>query len=273
LWTDKARDDSGVEVAPRERSARLPTADGRGIPVESRARNNAPAEAQTANNGSRAGNLGVGFTCYVPGRALSDFRPFNAALLIPAGYDVNWTIHYTPSGTERTDRPEVGLTVAKTQPQRQLIESFGGVSPLDFAIPPNEASYEAPLSVNTFNVDAELHWMSPHMHLRGKDMQYKLVFPDGREQIVLNVPHYDFNWQLGYDLAQPIKIPKGTRLVVSAHYDNSMNNKFNPDPGRTVYIGNMTWEEMDTPFFAITVDKDVDPAKAVTIPRGAAGGA
>jgi hypothetical protein len=77
--------------------------------------------------------------------------------------------------------------------------------------------------------------MSPHMHLRGKDMQYKLVFPDG--QIVLNVPHYDFNWQLGYDLAEPIKVPKGAKLVVSACYDNSANNKFNRDPNGTVYIG------------------------------------
>lgn len=273
LWTDKVRDGSGVEVAPTERTFALPTADGRGIPIERRVRNNAPATDGAAGSGNGAGNLGLGFTCYVPGRALSDYRPFNAALLIPAGYDVNWTIHYTPNGTELTDRPEVGLTVAKEQPNRLLIESFGGVSPTDFAIPPNEGNYEAPLSVNTFNVDAELRWMSPHMHLRGKVMEYKLVFPDGREQIVLNVPHYDFNWQLGYNLAEPIKIPKGTKLVVSARYDNSINNRFNPDPNRTVYIGNMTWEEMDTPFFAITVDKSVDPAKAVTIPRGATGGA
>jgi hypothetical protein len=78
---------------------------------------------------------------------------------------------------------------------------------------------------------------------------------------------------LGYDLAEPIKAPKGAKLVVSACYDNSANNKFNPDPNGTVYIGNTTWEEMDTPFFAITVDKNVDPATAVTIPRGATGGA
>ena len=271
LWTDKTRDASGVEVAPTERTFLLPTADGKGIPIERRVRNNTRPQPGSADaNG--AGLLGVGFTCYVPGRTLSDFRPFDAGLLIPAGYDVNWTIHYTPNGTELTDRPQIGLTVAKEQPSL-LIESFGGVSPLEFAIPPNDGNYEAPLSLNTFNVDAELRWMSPHMHLRGKNMQYKLVFPDGREQIILNVPRYDFNWQLGYDLADPIKVPKGTKLVVSAHYDNSVNNKFNPDPNGTVYIGNMTWEEMDTPFFAITVDKNVNPATAVTIPRGATGGA
>ena len=66
---------------------------------------------------------------------------------------------------------------------------------------------------------------------------------------MLNAPHYDFNWQLGYELAQPIKVPKGTKLLVYGHYDNSVNNKFNPDPNRTVYQGNMTWEEMFAPFF------------------------
>jgi len=111
------------------------------------------------------------------------------------------------------------------------------------------------------------------MRLRGKDMQYKLVFPDGRVQIALNVPHYDFNQQLGCDLAEPIEAPKGAKLVVSACYDNSANNKFNLDPNGTVYIGNMSWEEMDTPFSAITVDKNVNPATAVTIPRGATGAA
>ncbi len=108
--------------------------------------------------------------------------------------------------------------------------------------------------------------MSPHMHLRGKDMSYKLIFPDGKEQVILNVPRYDFNWQLGYQLAQPLKIPKGTKLEVTGHYDNSVNNKFNPDPNRTVYQGNMTWEEMFAPFFAITVDKKVNPNAVVRIP-------
>ena len=153
-----------------------------------------------------------------------------------------------------------------------MIESGVGTDPNNFAIPPNASNFETEPAEFTFLVDAELHWMSQHIHLRGKDMKYKLVFPDGREQVVLNVPRYDFNWQLGYDLAEPIKVPKGTKMIVVAHYDNSANNKFNPDPDRTVYYGNMTWEEMFSPFFAITVDKSVDPAKAVKAPRTAAGG-
>jgi hypothetical protein len=110
------------------------------------------------------------------------------------------------------------------------------------------------------------------MHVRGKDMTYTLIYPDGKSQVVLSVPHYDFNWQLGYELAEPIKVPKGSKLVVVAHYDNSANNKFNPDPTRTVYQGNMTWEEMFTPFFAVTVEKGVNPMKVVTIPFPAANG-
>jgi len=85
------------------------------------------------------------------------------------------------------------------------------------------------------------------------------------------VPRYDFNWQLGYELRQPLKIPKGSKLVVSGHYDNSVNNKFNPDPARTVYQGNMTWEEMFTPFFAVIVDENADRTKLFTAPFATGG--
>jgi hypothetical protein len=258
LWVDKQRDEAGVEVAPAERRAAAPTADGKGVDVPKRA-------ASPAVNDATAG-VGLGFTCYVPGRALSDFRQFHAGLLIPAGSDLSWTIHYTPNGTELTDRPEIGLTIAEKAPERQLIESFGGTDPAKFAIPPNDGNYGPTPSETTFQQDAELVWMSPHMHLRGKDMQYKLIFPNGTERVILNVPHYDFNWQLGYELAQPIKVPKGTKLLVYGHYDNSVNNKFNPDPNRTVYQGNMTWEEMFAPFFAITVDKNANPRTVVKTP-------
>lgn len=267
LWVDKQRDEAGVEVAPDERARKLPTANGAGIELPGRVRNREGANS----NGDAAGAVGIAFTCYVPGRALSDFRPYHAAVLVPAGYDMNWTIHYTPNGTELTDRPEIGLTVAKAEPEHLLIESFGGTDPAKFAIPPNDGNYAPAPSEATFLVDAELVWMSPHMHLRGKDMTYKLVFPDGKEQVILDVPHYDFNWQLGYSLAEPIKVPKGSKLIVSGHYDNSANNKFNPDPSRTVYQGNMTWEEMFAPFFAIVVDKSVKPATALKIPFATGG--
>ena len=117
----------------------------------------------------------------------------------------------------------------------------------------------------TFATDVELVYMMPHMHVRGKDMTYTLIYPDGKKEIVLSVPKYDFNWQLLYQPARPIRLPKGTKLHVDAHYDNSSANKSNPNPGRTVYLGRMTWEEMMAPFFGILIDKDTDPASVVKL--------
>jgi hypothetical protein len=107
--------------------------------------------------------------------------------------------------------------------------------------------------------------MMPHMHLRGKDMTYHLIYPDGRDEIVLNVPKYDFNWQIVYNPMKPIFAPKGTRLYVEAHFNNSTSNKFNPDPTRTVYRGRMTWEEMMSPFFAVITDMKTDPKEVLKL--------
>jgi hypothetical protein len=182
-------------------------------------------------------------------------------------------VHYTPNGKDATDTPELGLTTLAHAPDRIMIESFGGgANPATFAIPPNDPNWAPEPSVISFQEDSELVWLAPHMHLRGKDMTYQIEYPDGKRETVLSVPHYDFNWQLGYELADPIKLPKGSKLVVVAHYDNSPNNKNNPDPSRTVYQGNMTWEEMFTPFFAVTVDKTVNPKKVFTVPFPAANG-
>ena len=111
--------------------------------------------------------------------------------------------------------------------------------------------------------------MLPHMHARGKDMTYTLEYPDGRKEVVLNVSRYDFNWQLGYQTS--IQIPKGTRLRVDAHFDNSANNPANPNPNRTVYYGEMTWEEMMLGFFSVVVDPGVDPKTILTKPAASNG--
>ena len=90
-------------------------------------------------------------------------------------------------------------------------------------------------------------------------MTFKLTYPDGREETVLDVPHYDFNWQLEYDTA--VKVPKGTKLEVDAHFDNSANNKYNPNPNRDVFYGEQTWEEMMTGYVGVLVDSNLDPRK------------
>lgn len=239
-WVERPRDESGSL-----------------LPTDEKSRSSA-----NTNNIRGAGPLEV---CYLPGLQAADYRPFGAGKLVPAGTDIVWQVHYTPDGTERIDRPQVAFTISSKPPARQYV-SLNAIAPQDnksFAIPPGDPNWAAKPGEVTFSEDAELVWVSPHMHLRGKDFSFKLIYPDGKSEVVLNVPRYDFNWQLGYELAEPIKIPKGTKLVTAAHYDNSANNKFNPDPTRTVYSGTMTWEEMDSGFFAVTIRKDVNPKKVL----------
>jgi len=202
--------------------------------------------------------------CYLPGNPAADYREFGAAKLVPAGSDITLNLHYTPNGAAVTDHVLVGFTIAKEAPGRRYV-SLSTSAPMDparFAIPPNDPNWQSPPADVTFNQDVELVYMMPHMHFRGKDMAYTLIYPDGRKEPVLNVPHYDFNWQLGYSTS--LQVPKGTRLHVEAHFDNSANNKFNPNPNRTVYYGEMTWEEMMFPFFGVVVARDADPQKILT---------
>jgi hypothetical protein len=242
VWQDKARDTDGSAIP------------GKG-----------PTFGPAAPNGRFRS---MAEDCYLPGNPVADYRDFHAAKLVPAGSDITLNLHYTPNGTAVTDHVQVGFTVAKEPPERRYV-SFLSSSPSDpahFAIPPNDGNWQSPPAEVTFNQDAELVYLMPHMHVRGKDMTYTLVYPDGRKEIILNVPHYDFNWQLGYNTA--IKVPKGTKLHVDAHFDNSPNNKFNPNPNKTVYYGEMTWEEMMNPFFGVVVDKDADPTKILSGGRG-----
>ena len=202
--------------------------------------------------------------CYLPGNPVADYRDFKAAKLVPAGSDITLNLHYTPNGTAVTDHVQIGFTTVQEAPGKRYV-SLSASAPTDprvFAIPPNDPNWQSPPAEVTFTQDCELVYMMPHMHVRGKDMTYTLIYPDGRKEVVLSVPNYDFNWQLGYNTN--VRVPKGTKLHVEAHYDNSPNNKWNPNPNRTVYYGEMTWEEMMNPFFGVVVDKDADPAKIVT---------
>lgn len=205
-----------------------------------------------------------GTFCYLPGLPYEDYRPMNAAFLVPAGSDMIVNLHYTTDGLAVTDKTRIGFTVAKVPPPNQFhpqnpetnkLEAVDQKSKItELAIPPYEANYLAPATEMTFNKDVELVSIRPHAHVRGKSMQYKLIYPDGREQIVLNVPRYDFNWQLTYRTA--VRIPKGSRMIVQFAYDNSPNNKYNPDPGKWVYYGQQSWEEMGTPFLGFLTERD-----------------
>ncbi|PWU05074.1 MAG: thiol-disulfide isomerase [Terriglobia bacterium] len=255
VWADLPRDAEGAAMPEKG-----PTFVGRG---QGRAAENPDAAAIFAESGISGGSAQ---DCYLPGNVAADYRPLNAAKLIPAGYDIVFNVHYTPNGTAATDHVKVGFTVAKEPPRRRYVSLLIS-APTDsktFAIPPNDPNWQSPHAEATFREDVELVYMMPHMHVRGKDTTWTLEYPDGRKQVVLDVPHYDFNWQMGYDTS--IRVPKGTRLRVDAHYDNSLNNKFNPNPSRTVYYGQMTWEEMMSPFFGVVVDPGADVHKLIDSP-------
>jgi hypothetical protein len=213
--------------------------------------------------------------CYLPGATFDDYRAWNAGKLVPAGSDIIVSLHYTTNGKAVTDRTKIGFTVAKTPPAKKfVVQGAGEDTPVtaptvaneravfasaynpEFAIPPNDGNYRAPPMDITFLKDVEIVRLRPHAHVRGKSAQYKVTYPDGREEIVLNVPRYDFNWQLSYGTS--LKLPKGTRMRFEFLYDNSVNNKFNPDPNRWVYQGFQSWEEMMAPNLGFIVDRDAD---------------
>ncbi|HEV1288192.1 MAG TPA: cytochrome c [Bryobacteraceae bacterium] len=200
---------------------------------------------------------------YVPGAPPDDYRLHGAAKLVPAGSDFIIQMHYTPNGTATTDQTRVGFTIAKEKPARQLV-TIVPTAPRDaahFHIPAGDPNWEARAEV-VFLQDADLVWFLPHMHLRGKDMTYQLIYPSGVSVTVLSVK-YDFNWQLAYDVKTPIAVPKGTRLQAVAHYDNSANNRFNPDPSKEVWWGDQTMEEMMVPYFGVLVKPGVKHNKIV----------
>jgi hypothetical protein len=112
-----------------------------------------------------------------------------------------------------------------------------------FKIPPGADNHEVTASY-TFDEDVQLIDYMPHMHLRGKDMKYEVIYPDGRREILLWVPKFNFNWQAIYYLKKPISIPRGTKAVITAHFDNSLKNKYNPDATKAVRWGDPTYDEM-----------------------------
>jgi mono/diheme cytochrome c family protein len=188
------------------------------------------------------------------------FEP-GVARLLRGNSDIVMQMHYTTNGTETTDRTQVGIVYAKQPPTRLA----GGGMALNarFLIPAGDGNAEVK-ATSTLSRDITLTAMTPHMHVRGKDMIYIAHYPDGTSETLLSVPKYDFNWQLTYMLKTPKVLPKGTQVEVIAHFDNSTNNKFNPDPTKDVRWGDQTWEEMMIGFFSTISDS---PAPTTAQPQ------
>ncbi len=177
-----------------------------------------------------------------------------AAKLIPAGSDLVFEMHYTPNGkTAEDDLTKVGFVLAKAPPEHRLLTL--PVANMDFAIPPGDANYAGHADA-TFDKPVQLVYAQPHMHLRGKDMDIHLIYPTGESDMLVSVPRFDFGWQLVYYEDKPIPVPKGTRIELSAHWDNSANNRYNPDPNTTVRWGDQTWDEMIFAWVGVIADRD-----------------
>lgn len=199
------------------------------------------------------GRLLVGFA---PGEQPTMFAP-GFARKVPAGSNLVFQVHYTPNGTATKDITTVGLIYSKTPVKYSIVTR--PILDARFVIPPGDPNYEVK-STYTFTESARIYSFMPHMHLRGKDFVYRAVFPDGTSRILLSVPNYDFSWQTYYVTKEPIAVPKGTRIECVAHYDNSTNNKYNPDPTKAVRWGDQTWEEMMIGWMSFVYDNPL-PAK------------
>jgi len=210
----------------------------------------------------RRGDLGELLVGYAPG--LQPLELTDQAKLIKAGSDIVLQLHYTANGNAGSDQTRIGLIFTKEPPKLRTIQL--AASNPGFKIPPNDPNYEVKSQV-LLQETVTLADLMPHMHFRGKDFLFQVIYPDGKTETLLSVPKYDFNWQLGYQLAKPIVLPKGTRIECTAHFDNSANNPYNPDPSKEVRWGDQTWEEMMIGFFSVTVSDTKATAASLMKPE------
>ena len=173
---------------------------------------------------------------------------------LPAGSKIVFQSHYTPNGKAKPDKSKIGLVFTDAKNVKREVVTRN-VLEQAFEIPPYDGNYEVTGSLR-FREDTLLLEMFPHMHLRGKAFSYTAVYPDGRREILLDVPHYDFGWQNIYTFREPKLMPRGTVLECVAHFNNSAENLSNPDPGASVRFGDQTWEEMMIGFFNMARAKE-----------------
>lgn len=187
-------------------------------------------------------NRGLGgfFAGYVPGND-NQVVPAGLAKKVPAGTRFEFQIHYTPNGKATKDQLRMGLQFTDKEPERELRTI--AVTTLLLSIPPYADNHKVVGRLPVLR-DTEIYSFLPHMHVRGKAYRYEVQYPDGRTELLLDIPKYDFNWQLEYKLREPKFVPKGSRIIGTAWYDNSDKNPANPDPSKRVTWGEQTSDEM-----------------------------
>jgi hypothetical protein len=228
---------------------------------------------------------------WVPGRGVDAHRP-NVGKRIPAGKYINWQLHYNPIGKPEKDRTRLGIWFNKVPVTHEvLIRQAGdpiatnrnGLSlyraegkEIEYAadegstrrrgatpnIPPYVENWEL-IGVTPVTEPITLYAMSPHMHLRGKSLKWIVTWPDGRDEVILNVPRFDFNWQFQYELETPLQLPAGSKITGIGVYDNSPKNRWNPAPHLPVYWSEQSWDEMYQAFTEYSVDSQL----VIGVPR------
>ena len=253
---------------PERRPAGFRAAPGMGIPPGQSGGGPEPADAPKRARGQsrfpppQRGGAAIGG--FAPGTTTMKFEP-GAAMLIRAGSTLIVQMHYTTNGTPQTDRTKMGLFLGKDMPKAEM--RMATLVNGKLHIPAGASDYSIAAEMTTVN-DITLRSLLPHTHLRGKSWEYTATYPDGRSEVILSVPKYDFNWQTDYVFAQPLKLPKGTKIRAVAHYDNSPANKANPDPKVDVKWGDQTWEEMMFTSIVYSIDGVTPGAVVATPPSG-----
>ncbi len=216
--------------------------------------------------GAKGGGEAQGFfAAYVPGNNFTRY-PDGYAKKLPKGATLIFQIHYTPNGKATRDQTKLGLVFAKDKPRYEVRVS--SVSNPRFTIPPGADNHRVTGSIPSIPFDCHILAFFPHSHLRGKAARYELKTPDGKTTTLLDVPHYDFNWQLQYRFAEPVSVPRGSGLIYTAWYDNSDKNPANPDPTKAVRWGPQTFDEMHLGY----VEFVVDSGAGGNLRRGGVGG-
>lgn len=216
----------------------------------------------------------AGFGPYIPGVGADVARPGQAREIRGDLFKyIVWNLHYQATGEPETARPSIGVWWAPKQEKNTVVRSLGmrestsegrqlvapppgtisrddapqqvgqGLNPLLAPIPPNDPNWTV-TGIGAFQNDSTIQSLFLHMHVRGKDVTFVLTYPDGREEILLRVPNYKFDWQFEYQLATPLKVPAGSTVKAIARYDNSPANKLNPAPHKEVYWSEQSWDDM-----------------------------
>lgn len=190
---------------------------------------------------------------WAPGN-LPRLLPDGIGTLLPKGSDIVMQVHYHPSGKPEMDKTKIAIYFCKKPVDKQL-RIFPILAALN--IPPGEANYRVKSYDFPVPFDATVIEVMPHMHLLGKEMIITATLPDGAKKTMVSVPNYDFNWQTTYSYKEPVKIPKGSTISLTARYDNSTDNPRNPsNPPHKVSWGEQTTDEMCIGFLFFTMDDE-----------------